>query len=378
MFQADAESPKNSEGTSFGLCEGKMPRGKNKGAHVKFRKDRQCWEVVEYTFGKRKRHATGYGSRADAEEKLAEIILRRNAPQKNEQHITLGEIMAYYITEHVPTLPDASTVIKCFDRLIPFWGDLKLDDIRQSKSLEYLEVRKKEFKDWQKKNWKTFERELKPETVKREIEQLQAAIGHAYHRNIISICPYVWRPKGGNARTRWLSKKEAPLLLNEARKYERARDYLPIFILIGLHTGARSKAIFKLRWADIDFASNRIDFTRSYRSSNKKGAVIPIPRRLRGHLLRHRKRGVEMGYVVHIDQKPIKSVKKSFAEICRRAGLEGVTPNTLRHTAASWRIQSGQSSSKVARFLGHSTSQMVETTYGHMATNHLEDVADAY
>lgn len=353
-------------------------RKRNKGIHVKFRSERGTWEVVEYIRGKLKRHSTGHSSLEEAEEKLAEIIVSRTTPQTNEQYITLGEIMAYYIQEHVPTLPNAATVLKCFDRLIPFWGDLKLSDIRKKTSFDYIKHREAEFKKWQKENWKNTTRPLKKETVRREIEQLQAAIGEAYRDNIISICPYVWKPERAKSRTRWLTKPEAAKLLNEALKYDRVRSYLPLFILIGLHTGARSEAILNLRWPHVDFNSNRIDFSYNDKAGNKKAANIPIPRRLRGHLLRARLRGTDLGYVVHNNQERIKSVKNSFSTVCNRAGLEGVTPHTLRHTAASWRIQNGQSASKVANFLGHSTSQMVEQYYGHLAPDHLEDTANAY
>lgn len=353
-----------------------MPRGKNKGKHVKYRKDRECWEVVEYVGGKLKRHATGFSSRSDAEERLAEEILQTH--KFKEETVTLGEIMVAYITEYVPTLENTETVLKCFDRLIPFWGDLKLADIRESVSLKYAEYRDKEYKAWQKQNHRKTSRKLSPATIAREIEQLQAAISSAYKKNLISVNPYVWRPAGTNSRKRWLTKTEAAKILNEARKYERVRDYLPLYILIGIHTGARAEAISKLRWTDIDFNANRIDFTRIYGSKNKRGAIIPIPRRLKTHLVQARRKGVEMGYVVHRNQHRVDSVKNALKTVCERAGVKDVTSHTFRHTAASWRIQNGQSASKVAKFLGHSTTQMVDRYYGHLAQEHLEDTADAY
>ena len=149
-----------------------------------------------------------------------------------------------------------------------------------------------------------------------------------------------------------------------------------MFILIGLYTGARSGAILKLKWTDINFQTNRIDFSRLYDTKNKKGAIIPIPRKLRTHLLRHRKLGVEMGYVIHRHQERIKSVKSSFATICRIAELEDVTPHILRHTCVSWKIQGGASFEKTGLYAGMSP-QMVKDVYGHLSPDHLEDVANA-
>ena len=50
---------------------------------------------------------------------------------------------------------------------------------------------------------------------------------------------------------------------------------------------------------------------------------------------------------------------------CRRAGVEGVTPYALRHTAASIWIAEGLSVRKVAEWMGHSM-KMTMDTYSHL------------
>ena len=353
-----------------------MPAGKNKGIHVKFRKDRQCWEVVEYISGRLKRHATGYGGREHAEEKLAEIIIQRNQPSLNQSDLRLGDIMAYYIQNHLSTLPSAKTSLGCFERLIPFWGEMKLEDIKKSASLAYFEHRKKEFKKWQSSAGLKSNRTLSEPTVAREIRMLQSAINFCHKENIISVCPYIWRPRESKPRTRWLTQTEAAKLLNEARKNQNVRDYLTLFIQIGLHTGQRSKAILGLRWTDINFHTGMIDFARNYHASNKKGAIIPIPRRLLTALKQAKRRGTDLGYVINNNGKPIKSVKKSFSNTVAALGLEDVTPHTLRHTCVSWKIQKNQDYGKVGQYVGMSP-KMVKDVYGHMNPEHLKEVANA-
>ena len=218
--------------------------------------------------------------------------------------------------------------------------------------------------------------ELSTATVRRELEQLQAAIGYAYRDNIISIEPYIWKPDKANPRLRWLNKNEAAHLLNAARSNEKVRDYLPLFILIALYTGARSGAILNLRWHQVDLNNGYIDFSSSYDNRIKKAAHIPISPKLVAHLKRHRSRGTDIGYVLHINQKRIMSVKRSFATACVKAGLEGVTPHILRHTAASWRVQRGVPLHKVAKLLGHKSTQMVEQVYGHMNPDHLKEAVE--
>ena len=351
-----------------------MPK-KNRGLQIWYRKERNCFEIGEYISGRRKRHATGIGSREDAEAQLAEIIVKRNKPQERGNEVTLGELSAYYMREHVPILASQNTAIKCFERLLPFWGDLKLEDIRKSVCLEYLEYRKAEFIRWQSRGAYTSRRQLSTETVRRELEQLQAAIRYAHRDNLISVYPDVWKPKKSPPRNRWLTAKEAARLIREARRMPTARDYLPLFILIALYTGARSEAVLTLKWSQINFESEVIDFRVGQRSENKGRAIIPIPRRLLRELKSAYINRLSNVYVLQREfsnDTPIKSIKNSFGTGCSRCGLVEVTPHTLRHTAASWMIQKGVPIYEVARYLGHSSVVMIEKTYGHMAPEHLQ------
>lgn len=103
---------------------------------------------------------------------------------------------------------------------------------------------------------------------------------------------------------------------------------------------------------------------------------MPISKKLLGHLKRHRKYGIETGYVIHINQKRIKSVKTSFKSACIQTGLENVTPHILRHTAISWRMQRRVPSYEIAKLVGHSSPQMIEQVYGHLSPDHLMDAKE--
>jgi integrase len=82
------------------------------------------------------------------------------------------------------------------------------------------------------------------------------------------------------------------------------------------------------------------------------------------HLRRARKRGTDLGYVLHRNGDRILDVKKGFAAACKRAGLEGVTPHTLRHTAATWLMQRGTPIWETAGYLSMS-EKMLRDVYGH-------------
>ena len=156
----------------------------------------------------------------------------------------------------------------------------------------------------------------------------------------------------------------------------QTRLYLPLFILIGLYTGRRKEAILSLRWPQVDLEAGMIDFEiKGWRRTNKKRGVIPIPPRLLPHLRRARKRGTDLGYVLHINGKRIKDVKKGFAAACARSGLEGVSPHTLRHTAATWLMQAGTDIWQASGFLSMSM-ETLQRVYGHHHPDHQREAAE--
>jgi hypothetical protein len=86
--------------------------------------------------------------------------------------------------------------------------------------------------------------------------------------------------------------------------------------------------------------------------------------RLLPHLRRARKRGTDLGYVLHDRGERIGDIKKGFAAACKRAGIEGATPHTLKHTAATWLMQAGTDPWQAAGFLSISVEILLRV-YGH-------------
>lgn len=73
--------------------------------------------------------------------------------------------------------------------------------------------------------------------------------------------------------------------------------------------------------------------------------------------------------MIHIGGKPVADIKSAFQAACRRAGLNGVTPHTLRHTSATWLMQAGVPKWEAAGFLAMSL-ETLEKTYGHHHPDH--------
>ena len=71
----------------------------------------------------------------------------------------------------------------------------------------------------------------------------------------------------------------------------------------------------------------------------------------------------------------IANIKKGFAGACERAGLIGVTPHTLRHTAATWLMQAKTDPWQAAGFLAMSTQTLLRV-YGHHHPDHMQEAAE--
>ena len=54
-----------------------------------------------------------------------------------------------------------------------------------------------------------------------------------------------------------------------------------------------------------------------------------------------------------------------LARLCKKAGIERVTPYELRHSAASLLSDAGVPIEVLADLLGHSSTQMLEQVYRH-------------
>ena len=65
-----------------------------------------------------------------------------------------------------------------------------------------------------------------------------------------------------------------------------------------------------------------------------------------------------------------------FDPACKAAGLEGLRPHDLRHTAASLAIQSGANVKVVQQMLGHASAAMTLDVYAGLFGDDLDYVAD--
>jgi integrase len=161
----------------------------------------------------------------------------------------------------------------------------------------------------------------------------------------------------------------------------RTNRHVARFILVALYTGTRHEAVLALRWG-VNSEGGWVDLDSGLlyrrgegeRQTKKRRTPVPISARLAAHLRRWRPSS--HSHVIEWEGRPIKKLRRSWKQACRRAGLPDITPHTLRHTFATWAVHGSVSFGAIAGALG-TTEAMIETRYGHHSPEHLRHVVDA-
>jgi integrase len=302
-----------------------MPR-RNQGAKLRWRTERGVYYITWTVNGRSRKRSTGTASREEAEGIFAEWLRSRKrcAGPSDPAEVLVTDILTAYVHERGPKIVGKQTLANAISHLARLWESRTVAEVPS-----YTDAFVKH-------------RDRAAGTIRRELGVLQAAINHGYRRGRLTRSVAVELPPAPVAKERWLTRDEAAKLIRAARFDHKARLYLPLFILIALYTGRRKEAILSLRWSQVDLEAKRLDFDIEGRAETKKRrGKAPIHPRLLPHLIRARRRGSDLGPVLHINGRPIGNIKKGFAAACRRAGIAGVTPHTMRHTAATWLAKNG-------------------------------------
>lgn len=328
--------------------------------------------------------STGTRNRDEAETALATYITDRDRPlggPANPAEIHISEILNLYGTEHAPTVKDPMRIGYALDPLLRWWGDRKVSSITHETCRAYGRDRKKVTKrdasTGEPIEWAPCSRG----TVRKELGVLAAALNYAHGEGRLLNPPKVHLPSKPAPKDRWLTREEAARLLLCAYRNPSTK-HLAKFILVALYTGTRKSRILNLRyvqhldggWIDTDRGQL---FRRApgEEETKKRAPHVRIAPRLLGHLRRWEASGD--GYVVAFRGQKVASIKNAWARASKAAGLQDVTPHTLRHTAITWACQSGRAELwELAGYFGVSLEVMT-TTYAHHHPDHQQNAVAA-
>lgn len=186
-------------------------------------------------------------------------------------------------------------------------------------------------------------------------------------------------------RIRWLTKEEADRLLFE----------LPVHLAdmarFSLATGLRQENVIGLEWSQVDL-ERRVAWIHHDQIKNKKALSIPLNAEailvLRRQVGKHDTRVFTYQPRVKDEARlarrgkqrkpprPVEQVNtKAWKEALKRAGIKDFRWHDLRHTWASWHVQSGTPLQVLQELGGWSCYEMV-LRYAHLSAGHLADYAE--
>jgi integrase len=321
---------------------------------------RDTWHIYDA----RRRISTGCTDRAEAEAALAAYLRGHDKPAAASVSIALI-LDRYLATRKDKAVPGLARLEWAHKPLRRFWGERPPGAVTEAECLAYARRRAKDASGPHGKP-------AGPATIRTELQALRAALRWAADAGgLIAAAPGVPLPPRPAPRERWLEREEADRLIAACRS-----PHVRLFVLLALHTAARKAAILDLTWDRVDLDRSLIDLRAPGRTQTRKRRVpVPINATLAAALrVAHAARVSE--WVVEYGGGKVADVKHGFARAAAAAGLEQTTPHTLRHTAATWMVQSGVPLWDVAGMLGN-TVAMVEEVYGHHSSSHLRRAADA-
>lgn len=274
---------------------------------------------------------------------LARQRLRDLQRQSQEEPVLIREIYAGYMVEKENRYKNLQYIWNCLGE---HFGHLRPDQIDREVCKAY----------WEK-------RDVSDGTILRELGALRAAVRwHDPKSNAVFALP-----KAPPPRDRYLTREELQRLLGAI-----GEPHLRLYVILAVCTAARKSAILQLKWSQVDFSRNLIDFGQG--ESNKRRATVPINSTARIALLAAYKARLS-DHVIEYMGRPIKDIKRSFKTAVDEAGLEDVHPHVLRHTAAVWMAEGGVPMAEIAQYLGHTSSRVTERVYARFSPEYLKNAA---
>lgn len=193
-------------------------------------------------------------------------------------------------------------------------------------------------------------------------------------------------PKDADKEEVWIPSDKELLRFIKAAGETTSGKFIVPWLWFLAYTGTRSSESLFMEWQDIDFEKKQINIYPKLGNpiKNRRKRYLPLHPELELVLLEWRKDwellvgkhcrrfNKEKHDWVFINPsrhgERLQSFRRSFNEARKNAGLEKMTPHTLRHYFVSSCIMNDPPIPifVTARWCGHSNSTMIHSTYGHL------------
>ena len=311
------------------------------------------WWVSYRADGRTVRRSTGYTDKAAATAEARR--LERHQAGATAHKTALADALAAWRAAVAPSL--APSTVRGYDlhirHLARLLGEVALSRLTRATVREYLGKRTTEG--------------AHSHTLHKELVVLRQTLAHAQDAGQLPHDPGHYLPRwkaNYRPRDRWLTRDEV------AKLAAQLEPHRALWVWVAVYTGARYGELSRLTWADFDLERARVHIRGTKTAQSDRH--LPIPAAL-VELLRAQPEPHAGPVLVRWD---CSSSRESLLRAAERAGIPRLTLHDLRRTYASWAVQADLGSSKVAALLGHTSTQMVDRVYAHLAPGHLAEAVE--
>lgn len=330
--------------------------------------------------------------RGFASKELADKAMREHLRQLEEglmpSDITLDEFLGDFLKQHCKDMkPSASWTYTytCSRYITPILGKVRLDKLSPGQIQQLYD---------------TWSETLSPSTVHRIHRVLRTALNYAVKRGYLSRSPLlrVDSPERRTARRNTLSVQQAREMLSWLKQH-RPGPYMACFLAI--YSGMRRGEVAGLQWRDVEFDRNLIHVRRA-RDRRGREDIVQTPK------TEDSERDLIVSSIVIDELKLWRQAQEIFCKMARipwsdemyvvrlpngeipdphifargvkvaleHLGLPVVTFHDLRHTHATWLLESGVDLKVVSQRLGHSSITVTADVYSHVTHRLQSDAVD--
>lgn len=371
---------------------GRAPNGE--GSIYKRKSDGRWIGVVSLGFdeaGRQRRSTVSGKTRNVALTKIRELQrqLDEGLPPPNNR-LTVGEMLDQWLKDVVPlrvspsTLANYSSVVKT--HIKPALGRKRLSTLTTDDVQAFISRKR--------------DAGLSARTVRLLRGVLVQAIDQAQRKGKVprNVAALSEGPRVEQGEKRGLTIDEAKILL-KAVNGER----LEALYLLMLSTGLRPGEAFGLTWSNVDLEKGLATIKQALSrrpggnvigegKTGKKGwRTVNLPPPVVDSLLAHRKRQDNEGHLAGkfwqehdlVFCTPVGTAldpdnhRRAFKTLVESAGLGCLSPNELRHSAATIMLAQGVPLNVVSKVLGHTSIRIAADVYGHTVASQTEAAAAA-
>lgn len=207
-------------------------------------------------------------------------------------------------------------------------------------------------------------------TVNRTMEVVRAVLRKAaYDWEWLERVPRVRMLPEPKRRIRWITKDEANRLINALP------SHLAAMVRLSLETGLRKANVTGLQWSQVDLA-RRTAWIHPDQAKARKAIAVPLS--IAAVEVIREQFGKHVTHVFSYKGNSVTQVNtKTWRKTLEKVGISDFRWHDLRHTWASWHVQSG-TPLHVLQELGAWESVEMVRKYAHLSSDHLTQYVDRF